>query len=413
MPQAPKEIVLHNWWQRRLWHVPLRTVGGQVVEVVFPGQPSTGGGPDFRGAHIRIDGLLWIGDVEIDVFARDWIAHKHDANAAFQTVILEVVWEAQGLSSVCDVGGRSIPILSLAPFLSETLQGQGVFEAAPFPCAPIAREAPKSQWEALYDRLGESRLKARHGVYRSEDDLYLAFWEALLYGFGLPALGEPFRKLARAVPYLLLSRYQDDLLALEAILLGMAGLIPEGAVPALPYEQDLLQRWGYLAKKHQLSPLSLGGVRYRPINAPAIRLSILANLLAAYPNLAALLAHPPQALPLPSSYWQIHYAWQKKLPHPLRRSPPLLLQNLRINVLYPFAIYYYRLLGRLEQALAVVERFRALPPENHRYARFYQRWAYSAQNAWQTQGQIALWRDYCRPKRCLSCVIGLFLRGNG
>ncbi len=412
MRDAPSEIVLHGWWQRRLWREPLRTTDGQVVEVLFPGRPSSQGGPDFRGAQVKLDGFLWIGDVEIDATPKAWFSHQHHQNPAFQTVILEVVWEVEGDTSVYDVMGRSIPVLALAPFVAETVDVPRRLGSVPFPCAPVAREVGESHWQAVYDRLGEERLRTRHASYRSEEDLYLAFWEALFYGFGLPALGEPFCRLAQVLPYALLSRYQDDILALEAVLLGVAGLIPEGVAPAESYEEHLLERWLYLAKKHQLRSLGPLGGSYRPMNAPAIRLATLAHLMASYPNLAALLAQPPQALPLPSPYWQRHYAWQKKLARPLRRSPPLLLQNLRINVFYPFAIYYYRLLGRMEQALDFVERFRALPAEAHRYARLYAKWAYPAQNAWQTQGQIALWRTYCTQKRCFSCAIGLSLRGD-
>jgi hypothetical protein len=130
----------------------------------------------------------------------------------------------------------------------------------------------------------------------------------------------------------------------------------------------------------------------------------------AYPRPTLLLENLPSGLPLPSPYWQTHWAWQKKLPVPLRKYPPLLWHNVRINALYPFAIFYFKASGQIDRALSVIEGFQKLPPENNRFARMYAQWAYPAHNAWQTQGQLHLWRESCQPQRCLLCPIGQYLR---
>jgi len=413
--RRPSEVVLHAIWVRRLYRPALQTVSGEAVEVLHPGQArGREGGPDFRGARLRIGGLLWIGDVEIDVVPQGWYQHGHHENPAFGQVVAQVVWEADGGAQVRDHQGRVVPVVPLAPFVVESLQKQLTATELPFPCAALAQDVPQAVWESLYETEGEARLKSRHQRYRTMDDLYRAFWEALLYGFGLPALGEPFRMLAQALPPALVLRYQGDGLAIEALLLGMAGLLGEEAVQkAEPYEVAILERWGYLRAKHDLRPLSLRWPRYRPAASPAIRLSMMAQMLLQYPDLATLIGQPPEALPLPSPYWQKHWAWQKPLPQPLKRPSAFLLQNLRINALYPFAVYYYRLLGQIERSLEYVNRLRTLPPEDHHISRLYARWAFPAKNAWQTQGQIHLWRERCEKKACLSCPVGLYLREHG
>ncbi len=406
---------MHAIWVRRLYRSTLRTVTGETVEVLYPGQArGSEGGPDFRGARLRIGGLLWVGDVEIDVAPQGWYQHGHHANPAFGQVLVQVVWEADGGTEVRAHQGRGVPVIPLAPFVVEGVQERLTSAELPFPCAALAQEVPQAVWESLYETEGEARLKSRHQRYRTMEDLYRAFWEALLYGFGLPALGEPFRMLARVLPPALVLRYQGDELSIEALLLGMAGLLEgQTAHPAEPYEEALLKRWTYLRAKHHLQPLALRWPRYRPAASPAIRLSMMAQTLLQYPDLATLIGQPPEALPLPSPYWQKHWAWQKPLPHPLKRPSPLLLQNLRINALYPFAMYYYGLLGQIERSLEYVDRLRALPPEEHRISRLYARWAFPAKNAWQTQGQIHLWRERCVKKACLSCPVGLYLREHG
>ncbi len=407
----PSEVVLHAIWARRLYQPALRTTQGELVEVLHPGEArGAEGGPDFRAARLRIGDLVWIGDVEVDVEPRGWYQHQHHENTAFTQVVAQVVWEADSSCEVRDKNDRSVPIVPLGPCVTEGLRQRLARPILSMPCAALARDVPATVWEALYEAEGEARLRSRHRHYRTLEDLYGAFWEALLYGFGLPALGEAFQRLARAVPLSLVLRYRGDGLSMEALLLGMAGLL-EGQVPGgHAYEGELLERWAYLRAKHGLQPLCLRWPRYRPAASPSIRLSMVVQLLLNYPDVATLIGHPPEALALPSPYWQRHWAWQRPLPSPLRRPSVWLLQNLRINALYPFAIYYYRLLGQIERALEYVDRLRALPPENHRFFRLYARWAYPAQNAWQTQGQIHLWRERCSQQACLGCPIGAYLR---
>lgn len=407
-------MVLQAIWARRLYRPALRTTEGEVVEVLHPGEPQGGeGGPDFRAARLRVGGLLWVGDVEVDVEPQGWYSHGHHENPAFGQVVVQVVWEAVGNYEVRDWRGRLVPVVPLASCVAEGVRQRLDRAHAPIPCAALAKEVPEAIWEALYEAEGEARLRSRHRHYRTLEDLYQAFWEALLYGFGLPTLGEAFQNLARAVPLSLVLRYQGEGLSMEALLLGMAGLLEGQTAKEHPYEGELLERWSYLRAKHGLHPLSIRWARYRPAASPSIRLSMVVQLILQYPDLATLIGQPPEALPLPSPYWQRHWAWQKPLPTPFRRPSAFLLQNLRINALYPFAIYYYRLLGQVERALEYVDRLRALPPENHRISRLYGQWAYPAKNAWQTQGQIHLWRERCSQKACLTCPVGLYLRKHG
>ena len=409
----PSEVVLHAMWMRRLYQPGLRTTQGEAVEVLYPGEArGAEGGPDFRAARLRIGDLMWIGDVEVDVVSQGWYQHHHHENPAFEQVIAQVVWEAQGGYEIRDRQGRSVPIVPLAPCVPEGLRQRFSHSQALFPCAVLAKEVPEALWESLYDTEGEARLLSRHHHYRSLEDLYKAFWEALLYGFGLPTLGKAFQQVAQALPLSMLLRYQGDSVSMEALLLGMAGLLEGQTAGDHPYEEALLKRWAYLRAKHGLRPLVLRWARYRPVASPCIRFSMVVQLLLRYPDIATLIGQPPEALSLPSPYWQRHWAWQKPLPTPLKRPSTFLLQNLRINALYPFAIYYYRLLGQVERALEYVDRMRTLPPENHRISRLYAKWAYPAKNAWQTQGQLHLWRVRCSQQACLTCPIGAYLRNH-
>ncbi|MCX8111587.1 MAG: DUF2851 family protein [Bacteroidia bacterium] len=399
------ELVLHWIWKNRLYEpAALRTLCGEVVEVKHPGNPCSQG-PDFQGAHIRIEGLLWIGSVEIDLYPSLWQAHGHHRSPAYQGVILHVVWTSPPAASTRDAEGREIPILPLAPAVPEDVIKRLYPKKKSFPCAGLARNLPAEAWLSLYDQWGENRLRARHRLYRSEHELIQAFWSALLYSFGVPN-GEPYKQIAELLPWATFCRHAESLIEKEAALLGVAGLLDSVSPPVEDYEKQLVETWAYLRRKMGWTSHRFQWRTWRPPTSPWRRLAQLAALVQGHPTLLGLLVHPPAELPLPNLYWQTHWAWQRPFPKPLRRSTPFLYRSVLINAIYPFAIYYFRSIGRIEQALAVLDKFRQLPPESHTYARLYAEYAYPPQNAWQTQGQIQLWREACEPQACLACSVG-------
>ena len=73
--------------------LPLReltTTDGYAVEVIDPGLHNRHAGPDFFNAKVRINGTLWVGNVEIHEKSTDWYAHGHHHDKAYNNVILHV-----------------------------------------------------------------------------------------------------------------------------------------------------------------------------------------------------------------------------------------------------------------------------------------------------------------------------------
>ena len=54
------EQLLHYVWRHRIYPLqPLRTTGGEALEVIDPGLPNCHAGPDFFNAKVKIGGTLW------------------------------------------------------------------------------------------------------------------------------------------------------------------------------------------------------------------------------------------------------------------------------------------------------------------------------------------------------------------
>ena len=86
-----KEDFLHYLWCfQKLGTPPLTTFEVDSIEVIHPGTPNGGGGPDFLNAKIWIGDTLWVGDVELYLKASSWYHHQHHLDKQYDSVVLHV-----------------------------------------------------------------------------------------------------------------------------------------------------------------------------------------------------------------------------------------------------------------------------------------------------------------------------------
>ncbi|HMQ01082.1 MAG TPA: DUF2851 family protein, partial [Cyclobacteriaceae bacterium] len=88
------EAFLHYVWQYQYFDkTDLKLVSGEPLNILQPGMMNTNAGPDFEQARIRIAEVNWVGSVEIHINSEGWNEHMHEHDAAYENVILHVVWE--------------------------------------------------------------------------------------------------------------------------------------------------------------------------------------------------------------------------------------------------------------------------------------------------------------------------------
>ena len=113
-----KEDFLHYVWRfKKLNTTNLKTIQGNELVIKNFGLYLGTEGPDFFNAQLYIDGQLWAGTVEMHVNASDWYAHHHEIDAAYDNVILHVVWNND--LSVLRADGTEIPTLVLKEYVSD------------------------------------------------------------------------------------------------------------------------------------------------------------------------------------------------------------------------------------------------------------------------------------------------------
>lgn len=139
------EILLQKIWMRREFTIEgARTHAGKPVEILYPGNWNRLSGPDFLGAHLRIDGEEVRGDVEIHFRAESWIQHGHDRDPAFDNVVLHVVLFPPSAHAAPTVtrSGKQVPVLALVDLLWHDLEEYATDDA-------VAALSGRDPWPAL------------------------------------------------------------------------------------------------------------------------------------------------------------------------------------------------------------------------------------------------------------------------
>jgi hypothetical protein len=202
LKQIPESLLAKLWQARAARHRHFTTLDGRRVHVLYPGRLSSAAGPDFRDALIRISGGgLVKGDVEIHRRQRDWRDHGHHRDPNYDGVVLHAALKIDEAAGTLLASGESSPVVSLEPLLSKGNCGGPGTEPWVLPSRHGYRRPKDADGLGrLLDRAGDQRFvqKARRlGNGEPSQVLYEALMEALGYSRNK----EPFREMARRLPY--------------------------------------------------------------------------------------------------------------------------------------------------------------------------------------------------------------------
>jgi hypothetical protein len=131
-PYTVSELLLQKIWARGLFQQDgLTTVDGQSLVIRHPGEWNRLGGPDFRRALLMLDGQPLCGDVEVHFRQSDWRRHAHDADEAYNDVVLHVVLfpPSPGELPARNSRGKSLPCFALLDRLHHDLEEYAMDDA--------------------------------------------------------------------------------------------------------------------------------------------------------------------------------------------------------------------------------------------------------------------------------------------
>ena len=278
------ERLLHYAWQNKLFPIgELHTTDGQTLEVINTGLHNTDSGPDFINCTIKLDGVEFAGNVEVHTKSSDWNRHGHDKDAKYGNIILHVVSVAD--TEVKDVHGRTLPqfVMQVPQYVEENYTQLLVEEKYP-PCYRYAARLDSIKIRSWLSTLHIERLEEKTNrifgyLDRCNGDWNRVCFIAIARNFGFGINGEAFEQWAFNVPLLAAAKHRDNILQLEALFFGQAGLLLDSTLPRnfrdlAEYDDHFLnlkKEYKFLANKFSLKPMAGEQwrlLRTRPQNFP-------------------------------------------------------------------------------------------------------------------------------------------------
>ena len=240
------------------------------LQVVSPGVLNRDAGPDFTNATVRMDGLLWHGNIELHLNANDWYLHQHHLDPAYNNVILHVVLE--GEAPVQTQSGAWVPTIKMSheAFLTQSL--------------PQKSPTLGSLLLLAQQRLGRYTEMYQLLLQRSSFNSFQAFCTWLAMAFGRPQNDLPFEQLCKRIHFEGFVRYNQHE---RAVLLSYySGLFPQNAFSSsdVAWVKRVGDRLGFV----QVNRHHWKRSRMRPVNQPTNRLMQFNQLLSFHNELFSL-----------------------------------------------------------------------------------------------------------------------------
>jgi hypothetical protein len=420
-----EDILSFIWRFQYFETADLRTDENLSVSVLRTGYKNVNAGPDFSQAAVVIDQVHWHGSVEIHVRSSDWLLHTHEKDLAYEGVILHVVWEND--QPIVRADGTLLPTLSLKGMVkSSVLERYAALQdfKEGIPCTDMFAKVIDIHKYAMLDRVLLERLDRKAGeIMRLYED-NKKDWEQTAYQwigrhYGFKLNDHAFLRLMQITPWKIIQKHRDHLVQIEALLFGMAGLIPEHSDGK--YIRLLQKEFQFLSAKYKLSGEPMPAhewkfARLRPAGFPTVRIAQLAKLLSRQGSLFLLLTtaesitalheifHCPQ-----SEYWTEHYIFGKKSKQRVPAMGNEASSLLIINVVVPLMVAY----SKQRQQPALLDRaiywLSQIAAESNRITREWGTLGMAVKTAEDSQALIEWYNNYCMPRKCLECTVGSIL----
>lgn len=390
-------------WQQRMFH-SIETLDQTTIEIIHPGLRNLDAGPDFFNAKIRIDGVLWAGNVEMHCHASDWYKHHHQTDSAYDNVILHVVLQADADITLQNGEHLKTVVMKIPPeimYQYNTLASSGKQLFSAIRCSARLPEVPNIILHDWLTALTTQRMinkvaRVKDLIEDKKESWQEAFYVILTRSLGTGINSDNCERLARSLPFAYIQKHLDNPIQVRALLLGQAGLIPKE-------DNRLAQEYQFLRSKFQLTPMNASlwkMAKLRPYASPENRLNALAALLCSHTNLFSQTIEAQNIDSLQKLF---------TLPRQLGSTT---VRSILINAVIPIIIAYGQWQGDEELVERAIEWLETLPAESNRYMEYWIQAGIPQRNAFDSQALLQLYKEYCEPRKCIQCRIGCWMIRN-
>jgi hypothetical protein len=427
-PRIRMEMVYQYYWQMCVKRGDtFRLVDGRDMTILSPGILNRDAGPDFFYAKLKINGEVWVGNVEVHTKASDWQRHRHSSDTAYDNVVLHVV--AIDDARVTGKDGAEIAQLVVTPphYFFSNINAVMNSRNNYIKCAASLDRIDAIHKKDWLTSLSGMRMQAKAARITAILERFSGDWQqtcfvALATALGFNLNNAPFEVLASSIPLKILSHHSDSIFQLEALLFGRGGFLANVKVTDGDYIRSLQREYQFLATKYGFNALSGCTWKYartRPANFPHRRIALLAafceggfsllsDILAAQGDCKKLHALFAKRV---SRYWQSHYSFssaENNIPvTDENRSngglSPDSLDLICINMIAPLYYAYGLSTGKKEYLNIAANIWDSIPEERNTITRSWRAAGITADNAAESQALIHLYKEFCINNRCADC----------
>lgn len=414
-----KEEILQYIWKFQYYNRnELLTTSGDSISVIHPGTHNLNQGPDFTEAKIKINDTLWAGNVELHLNSSHWNLHNHSADKNYNNIILHIVWNHD--ADIKDQNGNNLPTIELQNRVSNLLltKYQQLMETSQFiPCEKLQHNLSDLALTGWKQRLVAERLLLKSkNIFRilKETNYHWeeTFWWLIASNFGLKVNCEMFKKIAQSLPQSILAKHKNNIIRIEALLFGQAGLLNKEFSEKYPLM--LQKEYLFYKKKYALKKVDgeLFFLRMRPANFPTIRLAQLAMLIHNSEHLFSKIKETVSITEIKkmlaveaNDYWHYHYTFNEESDYKIKKLGRQMIDNIIINTIVP-VIFSYGLHNNEESFKEkAIKWLEEISPEKNEITKGFEKLDYANKSAFDSQAFIELKNEYCNRKLCLQCAI--------
>ena len=294
LDKIDEAFVQKLWNEQRFFDTNMESIDRRAIRVIKPGVWNHNEGPDFMHAEIEIDGKLHVGDVEIHVRSSEWYTHKHHLNSRYNRVILHAVYFDDDINLRIRLqNNKRVPTLELLKWIAvDTGDLYGDTQDVAMTdgrCRITGKQLNIEVLKGVFESLGRERFLEKMEsmrLLRTRLDFEQLLYEGIMEALGYERNSKPLRELAQHVPFTDLDEKSE--LEIQAILFGVAGLLPSQREKPLPPEvtddpsvKALEALWR--GSEYAELPARMTEARWsstgRPLNQPTRRIAAVSQLI--------------------------------------------------------------------------------------------------------------------------------------
>ena len=294
LDKIDEAFVQRLWQEQRFFDTNMEAIDRRAIRVLKPGVWNHNEGPDFMHAEIEIDGKLLVGDVEIHVRSSEWYTHKHHLNSRYNRVILHAVFFNDDFNLRTRLqNNKRIPTVELLKWIAvdtgdlyNDTQDTAIEDGI---CRVTGKHLDMEVLKGVFESLGRERFLEKTEsmrLLRTRLDFEQLLYEGIMEALGYERNSKAFRELAQHVPFTDLDGKSE--LEIQAILLGVAGLLPSQREKSLSSDVTddssvvaLEALW--CASEYAELPPRMTEARWsftgRPLNHPVRRIPAISQLI--------------------------------------------------------------------------------------------------------------------------------------